>query len=154
MLINEASGAVGTFAVQIAKSFGAQVTGVCSTRNVDLVRSIGADQVIDYTKDDFIRAGQRYDVMVDLVGTRPLSDCRRALIPRGTYVMVGVKDMGRVAGARASGQSAVAVAVRAPADAGVRREAQQRRPGCSEAARRSRQGRAGYRSALRLERRP
>ncbi len=95
VLINGASGGVGTFAVQIAKSFGAKVTGVCSTRNVDLVRSIGADQVIDYTLEDFTHSGQRYDVMLDLVGSRSLSDCRRALTPRGTYVLVGVADMGR-----------------------------------------------------------
>ena len=90
VLINGASGGVGTFAVQIAKSFGANVTGVCSTRNVDLVRSIGADQVIDYTKEDFTQTEQRYDVMLDMVGSRSLSDCRRALTPRGTYVLVGV----------------------------------------------------------------
>ena len=95
VLINGASGGVGTFAVQIAKSFGANVTGVCSTRNVDMVRSIGADQVIDYTNADFTQTEPRYDVMLDLVGSRSLSDCRRALTPRGTYVLVGVSDMGR-----------------------------------------------------------
>jgi NADPH:quinone reductase-like Zn-dependent oxidoreductase len=95
VLINGASGGVGTFAVQIARSFGANVTAVCSTKNVDLVRSLGADQVIDYTKDHFTQSAERYDVMLDLVGTNSLSDCRRALTPRGTYVLVGVKDMGR-----------------------------------------------------------
>jgi hypothetical protein len=95
VLINGASGGVGTFAVQIAKSFGAHVTGVCGTRNVDMIRSIGADQVIDYTKEDFTQSAERYDAMLDLVGSRSLSDCRRALTPRGTYVVVGVKDMGR-----------------------------------------------------------
>jgi NADPH:quinone reductase-like Zn-dependent oxidoreductase len=95
VLINGASGGVGTFAVQIAKSFGANVTAVCSTRNLDLVRSIGADQVIDYTKEDFTQADERYDVMLDLVGSRSLAECRRALTPRGTYVVVGVKDLGR-----------------------------------------------------------
>jgi NADPH:quinone reductase-like Zn-dependent oxidoreductase len=95
VLIIGASGGVGTFAVQIAKALGANVTGVCSTRNVDMVRSLGADQVIDYTKEDFTQAGQRYDVMLDLVGSSSLSDCRRALTPRGTYVVVGVRDMGR-----------------------------------------------------------
>src|SRR5690348_5953472 len=95
VLVNGASGGVGTFAVQIAKSFGANVTGVCSTSNLDMVRSIGAEQVIDYTKEDFTQRTERYDVMLDLVGNRPLSDCRRALTPRGTYVLVGVKDMGR-----------------------------------------------------------
>ena len=95
VLIIGASGGVGTFAVQIAKSFGATVTGVCSRRNVDLVRSVGADEVIDYTQEDFTHGGQRYDVMLDLVGSRSLSDCRRALTPRGTYVLVGVADMDR-----------------------------------------------------------
>ena len=95
VLINGASGGVGTFAVQIAKSFGADVTGVCSTRNVDMVRSIGADRVIDYTQEDFTQDRERYDAMLDLVGSRSLSDCRRSLTARGTYVLVGVKDLGR-----------------------------------------------------------
>jgi NADPH:quinone reductase-like Zn-dependent oxidoreductase len=83
VLINGASGGVGTFAVQIAKAFGANVTGVCSTRNVDLVRSIGADQVIDYTKEDFTQGRQRYDFILDNVGNHSLSDTRRALTPTG-----------------------------------------------------------------------
>lgn len=87
VLINGASGGVGTFAVQIAKSFGAEVTGVCSTRNVEMVRSIGADQVIDYTREDFTRNGRQYDVIFDLVGKHSLSACRRALTPNGTLVM-------------------------------------------------------------------
>ena len=95
VLINGASGGVGTFAVQIAKSFGANVTGVCSTANIDLVRSLGADHVIDYTNEAFTQSAGRYDVMLDLVGNRSLSDCRRVLTPGGTYVLVGVKDMGR-----------------------------------------------------------
>ena len=95
VLINGASGGVGTFAVQIAKSFGARVTGVCSTRNMDMVRSIGADRVIDYTQEDFTQSGQRYDVLLDLVGSRSLSDCRRALTRRGTYVLVGVSHLGQ-----------------------------------------------------------
>ena len=95
VLINGASGGVGTFAVQIAKSFGARVTGVCSTRNVDMVRSIGGDDVIDYTREDFTQRLERYDVMLDLIGNRSLADCRRALTPHGTYVLVGVSDMGR-----------------------------------------------------------
>jgi NADPH:quinone reductase-like Zn-dependent oxidoreductase len=95
VLINGASGGVGTFAVQIAKSFGAIVTSVCSTRNVDMVRSVGADRVIDYTNEDFAETEQLYDVMLDLVGSRSLLDCRRVLAPRGTYVLVGVADMGR-----------------------------------------------------------
>ena len=89
VLINGASGGVGTFAVQIAKAFGADVTGVCSTRNVDLVRSLGADQVIDYTKEDFTKSAQRYDLILDNVGNHSLSDLRRVVTPKGTYVMVG-----------------------------------------------------------------
>jgi NADPH:quinone reductase-like Zn-dependent oxidoreductase len=86
VLVNGASGGVGTFAVQIAKSFGAEVTGVCSTRNVDLVRSIGADQIVDYTQEDFTQIGQRYDLMLDLVGNRSVSEYRRALKPKGVYL--------------------------------------------------------------------
>ncbi|MEV6653227.1 NAD(P)-dependent alcohol dehydrogenase [Streptomyces sp. NPDC051219] len=89
VLVNGASGGVGTFAVQIAKAFGAEVTGVCSTRNMDLVRSMGADHVIDYTRDDFTRNGRRYDVVLDLVGNRSLTECRRALTPEGTLVLSG-----------------------------------------------------------------
>jgi NADPH:quinone reductase-like Zn-dependent oxidoreductase len=89
VLVNGAAGGVGTFAVQIARSFGANVTGVCSTRNVDLVRSIGADQAIDYTQQDFTRSGQRYDIVFDCVGNHSLSACRRALNPKGVLVMVG-----------------------------------------------------------------
>ena len=87
VLINGASGGVGTFAVQIAKSFGAQVTGVCSSRNVDMVRSIGADHVIDYTREDFTEGGQQYDLIFDNVENRSLSDCRRALTPSGTLIL-------------------------------------------------------------------
>ena len=89
VLINGASGGVGTFAVQIAKSLGAHVTGVCSGRNVELVRSLGADQVIDYTKEDFTKSGQRYDVIIDNVGNRSLSEYRRVLNPNGKYVLIG-----------------------------------------------------------------
>ncbi|MDX6466519.1 MAG: hypothetical protein QOI27_1559 [Gaiellaceae bacterium] len=89
VLINGAAGGVGTFAVQIAKSFGAEVTGVCSTRNVDLVRSLGADRVVDYTQADFTRSGQRYDLIVDAVGNRSVSDHHRALAAKGTLVYVG-----------------------------------------------------------------
>jgi NADPH:quinone reductase-like Zn-dependent oxidoreductase len=89
VLINGASGGVGTFAVQIGKSLGAEVTGVCSARNADLVRSIGADHVIDYASEDFTRNGQRYDVVFDLVGNRSLTDCRRALTPKGTLLLSG-----------------------------------------------------------------
>jgi NADPH:quinone reductase-like Zn-dependent oxidoreductase len=89
ILINGASGGVGTFAVQIAKSFGAEVTGVTSTRNMDMVRSIGADHVIDYTREDFTQSTQRYDVILDCVGNRPLSANRRVLAPKGIYVGIG-----------------------------------------------------------------
>jgi len=89
VLINGASGGVGTFAVQIAKHLGAEVTGVCSTRNVELVRSLGADHVVDYTREDFAKGPQRYDLLLDNVGNRSLSDLRRVLQPKGTLVIVG-----------------------------------------------------------------
>jgi NADPH:quinone reductase-like Zn-dependent oxidoreductase len=88
VLINGASGGVGTFAVQIAKSYGAEVTGVCSTRNLDRVRSIGADQVIDYTQEDFTKSEQRYDLILDSSANRSISDYTRALSPMGSYVAV------------------------------------------------------------------
>ena len=91
VLINGASGGVGTFAVQIAKSFGAEVTAVCSTRNVDLVRSIGADRVIDYTQEDFTSGEQRYDLLFDTVGNHSLSECRGLLASGGTYLLVGAR---------------------------------------------------------------
>src|SRR6267378_3304041 len=94
VLINGASGGVGTFAVQIAKSFGAEVTGVCSTRNVAMVRSIGADHVIDYTQEDFTKSGQRYDLILDNVGTHSLLEYRRALNPKGIFVMIGSTSPG------------------------------------------------------------
>lgn len=86
VLINGASGGVGTFAVQIAKALGAQVTGVCSTRNVEMVRSLGADHVVDYTQEDFTRSGQRYDLILDNAGSRSFSDLRRALTPQGVVL--------------------------------------------------------------------
>jgi NADPH:quinone reductase-like Zn-dependent oxidoreductase len=89
VLIYGASGGIGTFAVQIAKSFGAEVTGVCSTRNLDLVRSIGADHVIDYTQEDFAQNGQQYDLILATAGYRSLFDYARALSPRGIYVVTG-----------------------------------------------------------------
>ena len=95
VLIIGAAGGVGSFAVQIAKAFGANVTGVCSTTNVDLVRSIGADDVIDYTRDDFAEMGRRYDLILDIAGGRSVSHLRRALAPRGTLVIVGGEGGGR-----------------------------------------------------------
>ena len=89
VLINGAAGGVGTFAAQIAKSFGAHLTGVCSTRNVEMVRSIGADRVIDYTQEDFTKSGQLYDLILDCVGNHSLSACRRVLNPKGIYAAVG-----------------------------------------------------------------
>jgi len=89
VLINGASGGVGTFAVQLAKNFGAEVTGVCSTRNIELVQSLGADHVIDYTKEDFTKGDQKYDVILDNVANHSLSECRRVLTPNGIYVLIG-----------------------------------------------------------------
>jgi NADPH:quinone reductase-like Zn-dependent oxidoreductase len=89
VLVNGASGGVGTFAVQLAHALGAEVTGVCSTRNVDLVRSIGAKEVIDYTAEDFTRSGRRYDLLLDIAGSRSGWACRRVLAPKGTYVVIG-----------------------------------------------------------------
>lgn len=98
VLINGAAGGVGTFAVQIAKSFGADVTGVCSTRNVDMVRSIGADRAIDYTQEDFTKSGKRYDLFFDCVGNHSLSACRRVLNRKGILVMVGAPNNARLSG--------------------------------------------------------
>ena len=89
VLINGASGGVGTFAVQIAKYFGAEVTAVCSTRNLDMAHALGADHVIDYTKEDFTQNGQRYDLVLAANGYHPISDYKRALGPKGHYVMTG-----------------------------------------------------------------
>jgi NADPH:quinone reductase-like Zn-dependent oxidoreductase len=105
VLINGATGGVGTFAVQIAKSLGAEVTAVCSTRNVDLVRSIGADHVIDYTKEDFTKSDQRYDVIFDNVGNHSFAERRRALNPKGICVLAGMGGAG-VKGSEAIGRIA------------------------------------------------
>jgi NADPH:quinone reductase-like Zn-dependent oxidoreductase len=99
VLIIGASGGIGIFAVQLGKSFGAEVTGVCSTNKVDMVRSVGADHVIDYSQSDFTRTGKRYDLILDMVGNRSLSDLRRTLTPRGSLVLVGGEGGNRVIGA-------------------------------------------------------
>ncbi|MGH8823594.1 MAG: NAD(P)-dependent alcohol dehydrogenase [Jiangellaceae bacterium] len=109
VLIIGASGGVGTFAVQLAKAFGAEVTGVCSTAKVDLVRSIGADHVIDYTREDFADGGQRYDLILDIGGNRSLSHLRRALTREGTLVLVGGEGGGRWIGGMERQVQAIAI---------------------------------------------
>ena len=109
ILVNGASGGVGTFAVQIARAFGATVTGVCGARHVDLVRSIGAAEVIDYGKQDFTRSGDRYDLILDVAGSRPARACRKIMTRRGTFVIVGgpagrwVQPVGHVFSSLAAG---------------------------------------------------
>jgi NADPH:quinone reductase-like Zn-dependent oxidoreductase len=109
VLVNGASGGVGTFAVQIARAFGAKVVGICGSRNVDLVRSIGADEVIDHSTEDFTRQSQRYDLLLDIAGNSSVSACRRVLTPKGTFVVVGgpagrwLQPVGHVFSALASG---------------------------------------------------
>ncbi len=110
VLVNGASGGIGTFAVQIAKSFGAEVTGVCSTRNLEMVRSIGADHVIDYTQEDFTQNEGCYDRIIDIVANRSMSDYMRALSPEGNYVAVAFKPSAMFA--RGGGKKAGALAVK------------------------------------------
>jgi NADPH:quinone reductase-like Zn-dependent oxidoreductase len=109
VLVNGASGGVGTFAVQIAKALGASVTAVCGARHADLIRSIGADHVVDYRVQDFTRDGRRYDVLLDIAGSRPVTACRRVIAPRGTLVIIGgqagrwFQPMGHAFGSLAAG---------------------------------------------------
>jgi NADPH:quinone reductase-like Zn-dependent oxidoreductase len=98
VLINGASGGVGTFAVQIAKAFGAEVTAVCHTRHVDAIRSLGADHLIDYVRADFTRSGQRYDLLLDVMGGRSWRECRRVLKPNATFVIIGGPKTNRLIG--------------------------------------------------------
>jgi NADPH:quinone reductase-like Zn-dependent oxidoreductase len=98
VLVNGASGGVGTFAVQVAKALGAEVTGVCSTRNVEMVGSLGAARVVDYTREDFTRTDRRYDLLLDVAGSRPWSACRQVLTPRGILVLVGAPRGSRLLG--------------------------------------------------------
>ena len=96
VLINGAAGGIGTYAIQIAKWMGAEVTAVCSTRNIELVRSLGAEKVIDYTREDFTKSAERYDVLADIIGNRSLSECRRVMTPKGTFLNVGVRETRRL----------------------------------------------------------
>jgi NADPH:quinone reductase-like Zn-dependent oxidoreductase len=98
VLVNGAGGGVGGFAVQVAKAYGATVTGVDRTEKLELVRSLGADRVIDYTREDFTRGGERYDLIFDIPGNHPFSDCRRVLAPEGKYVLIGHDQFGAAGG--------------------------------------------------------
>jgi NADPH:quinone reductase-like Zn-dependent oxidoreductase len=148
VLVNGAAGGVGSFAVQITKAFGAHVTGVCSTSKIDLVRSIGADEGIDYTLEDIAQGARRYDVIFDTAGNREVSDLRRILVPKGTLVLAGGEGggwwlgMGRVMSRH---EDEGHLALRRAEDEELPRANHGRRPPRVEGAHRDRQGNAGDR---------
>jgi NADPH:quinone reductase-like Zn-dependent oxidoreductase len=154
VLIIGAGGGVGTFAVQLAKAFGAEVTGVSSTTKVELVRSIGADRVIDYTREDFADDRNCYDVILDIAGNRSLSHLRRALAPEGTLVLVGGEGGGRCRGRGSHPTSARALAVCASEPEHLDRDAVKGRSGGAVRASGGRQGHARRRQDVPVERGP
>ena len=149
VLIIGASGGVGSYAVQLAKALGAEVTGVCSTAKLDLVRSLGADHVLDYTRDDFADGTHRYDLILDIAGNPTLSRLRRALTPTGTAVIVGGEEGGNCTGGMGRQLRAlVAVAVRAAAAGHARPQGARQRPRAAHRAHRGRPGDAQHRRDL------
>ena len=154
VLINGASGGVGTFAVQIAKSFGAQVTAVCSTENVDLARSLGADEVVDYTREDFTRRADRHELMLDIAGSRSFGEFRRALTPEATIVLVGARfPSNRASDPLSHHRNARGRPRPKPGREVLHCEDHEGGPPRPTGARRGREGEAGHRQAIRAERR-
>ena len=148
VLITGASGGVGTYAVQIAKALGAEVTGVCSTAKTDLVSSIGADHVLDYSRDDFAAGPQRYDLILDIGGNAALARLRHALTPAGTLVIVGGEDGGRWTGMSRQAAGPGPLTVHPPAAHHVHLPAAPRRPGDPRPAHRGRPAHPGHRQHL------